>query len=260
MSLTDRTIDAQRRTYESLAALVSPLSDEDLAKPSGASEWPVAQVLSHLGSGAEIHLDNLRLAKAGKDRPGDANEPVWARWNAMSPREQADGFLQHGKALVDWLAALTPDERSSLTVNLPFLPEPAGLDLYIGMRLNEDALHGWDAAVAFDDKAEISSGTAEVLLDQLRGPFSFMLGFTGKTEVLGGKAADLLVRTPEATVGLALADKVSLAEPPANPDGELELALGAFLRLMAGRHRDLRDDAVTGAVTAEELRQVFPGY
>jgi hypothetical protein len=29
---------------------------------------------------------------------------------------------------------------------------------------------------------------------------------------------------------------------------------------MAGRLRDLPAEAVTGAITADELRQVFPGY
>jgi uncharacterized protein (TIGR03083 family) len=260
MSLADRTIDAHRRTFERLAAIVTPLSDEDLTHQSGASDWAVAQVLSHLGSGAEIHLDNLQHAQRGEERPGDANDAVWARWDAMSPRGQADGFAQHGKALVDWLATLPPQERKELRVPLPFLPEPADVALYVGMRLNEDALHGWDVAVAYDDKAEISSDTAEVLLEVLRGPLSFMLGYTGKTAPLGGTTAHLLVRTPEATLGVKLADDVSLTDPPADPDGELDLPLGAFLRLIAGRHRDLPDDAVSGPVTADQLRQVFPGY
>ncbi|MCU1590795.1 MAG: hypothetical protein JWP11_2051 [Frankiales bacterium] len=260
MSLTDRTIDAQRRTYESVAGLVATLSDAQLTEQSGATEWTVAQVLSHLGSGNEIHFDTLRLAREGKERPGDANQPVWDRWNAMSPREQADGFLQHGRALVDALAGMDAAERSSLRVPLSFLPEPATLELYMGLRLNEDALHGWDVAVAYDDKAEIASDTAGVVLEQYRGPIAFLLGYTGKTEVLAGRTAELLVRAPEVTAGLALAEKVAVTDPPANPDGELRLPLGAFLRLMGGRLREIPADAVTGSVTADELRQVFPGY
>jgi uncharacterized protein (TIGR03083 family) len=260
MSQADRTIEAHRRTYERLAELVGGLSDEDLTHQSGATDWAVAQVLSHLGSGAEIHLDTLKLATAGQERPGDGNEAVWSRWNAMSPRQQADGFVAHGKALVDWLADLSPDQRRSLSISLQYLPEPAGLDLFMGLRLNEDALHGWDVAVAYDDKAEIPSDTAEVLLDLLRGPLGFMLGFTGKTDVLNGKTAHVVVNTPQATFGLALADRVSLTDAPATPDADLHLPLEAFLRLAAGRLRDLPTDAVTGAISADELRQVFPGY
>jgi uncharacterized protein (TIGR03083 family) len=260
MSLIDRTTDAHRRTYERLAELVAPLSDEQLTHQSGASDWAVSQVLSHLGSGAEIHLDTLKLAQAGHERPTAQNDGIWARWNAMSPREQAEGFLQHGKALVDWVAQLDETQRRDIRVVLPFLPEPAGLDLYLGLRLNEDALHGWDIAVAYDDKAEIASDTAEVLLELLRGPLSFMLGFVGKTDALGGKQAHLAVRTPEAAVGLTFADRAALTDVPADADGELHLGLGAFVRLLAGRLRELPDDAVTGPLSAAELRKVFPGY
>jgi uncharacterized protein (TIGR03083 family) len=258
-SLTDRVIDAHRRSYEQLAGLVASLSDEQLTHQSGAADWPVSQVLSHLGSGNEIHLDTLKLAQAGHERPTDQNEGIWARWNAMSPREQADGFLHHGKALADWVAELDATQREDLRVVLPYLPEPAPLALYLGLRLNEDALHGWDVAVAYDDKTEIPTDTAEVLLELHRGPLAFMLGFTGKPAELG-TPAHLAVRTPEAAVGLQLAERAAITDVPANPDGELRLPLGAFLRLMAGRHRDLPDDAVSGSVTAEQLRKVFPGY
>jgi uncharacterized protein (TIGR03083 family) len=259
MPQMDRTIDAQRRTYERLAELVAPLSDEELRHQSGATDWPVSQVLSHLGSGAEIALDTLKLAQAGHERPGDLNEGIWSRWNEMSPREQADGFVQHGQALVDWVAQLDATQQQDIKVVLAYLPEPAGLDLYLGLRLNEDALHGWDVAVAFDDKAEIPSDVAEVLLDLQRGPMAFMLGFTAKPAELN-KPAHLTVRTPETTVGLQLGDRAAITDEPSNPDGELTLPLGAFLRLIAGRHRDLRDDAVSGSVSAAELRKVFPGY
>ena len=44
--LADRTIDADHRTYERLARLVSSLSDDQLSLPSGPFEWTVCQVLS----------------------------------------------------------------------------------------------------------------------------------------------------------------------------------------------------------------------
>ncbi len=151
-SLADRTIEADRRTYERTAALVRGLSDDDLVRPSGASAWTVAQVVSHLGSGAEIHADNLHAALAGNQRPADANQTVWARWDAMSPREQADGFLESGPALVAAYAGLDGAERDILRIDMGFLPEPASLELFTGMRLNEALLHAWDIEVAFDER------------------------------------------------------------------------------------------------------------
>src|SRR4051794_15074604 len=84
--LADEPIAADHRPYERLPRLGGTLTAGQLTHPPGASGWTVAQVLSHLGSGAEITLETLRAAQAGTDRAADANEAVWARWNAMSPR------------------------------------------------------------------------------------------------------------------------------------------------------------------------------
>ena len=45
-TLADRTIAALRATHDDLAALVHALTDEQLAAPSGASEWTVAHHVS----------------------------------------------------------------------------------------------------------------------------------------------------------------------------------------------------------------------
>src|SRR4051812_33476898 len=126
--LADETIAADHRTYERLARLVGTLTDEQLTQPSGASGWTVAQVLSHLGSGAEITLETLRAAQAGTDRAADANQAVWARWNAMSPREQADGYVRAGAELDRAVAGLDPAQRVELRVPMGFLPSlPASI-------------------------------------------------------------------------------------------------------------------------------------
>ena len=72
-TLADRTIAALRTTHDDLAALVPGLTDEQLAGPSGASEWTVAQVLSHLGSGAEIGLATLETALGAGPAAGRAS-------------------------------------------------------------------------------------------------------------------------------------------------------------------------------------------
>ena len=164
----DATISALRSTHDELAAVVRGLSDEQLLAPSGAAQWPVAQVLSHLGSGAEIGRATLRAATGAGEAPGDGfNQSVWDRWNALSPREQADAFLTADDALVATFEALTPEQRSDLQVDLGFLPAPLPLASYAGMRLNEAAQHSWDVRVAFDDHAAIDDGTSRLLVDHL---------------------------------------------------------------------------------------------
>jgi uncharacterized protein (TIGR03083 family) len=262
--LADETIEADHRTYERLARLVDTLTDDQLTQPSGASEWTVAQVLSHLGSGAQIHVETLRAAQAGVDRAADANEAVWARWNAMSPREQADGYVRAGGELDRAYAELDSTQRTDLSVPMAFLPEPAGLDLFAGMRLNEAALHAWDVEVAFDPAATIPGDVAAVLVEQYLGPLAFLLGFTAKADQLSSPVT-LTVRTttPDRTLGLTLGEQSRLTDAPGKSDGELHLPVAALPRLLTGRLRASDREGgirVDGAVSLDDLRRVFPGY
>jgi uncharacterized protein (TIGR03083 family) len=261
-TLADRTIAADHRTYGRLARLVDGLTEEELATPSGASEWTVAQVLSHLGSGAEITLASLRAAQ-GRAGSTDASEDIWARWNAMGPREQAGGYLRAAAELDRALAELDPAQRNSLRVPLAFLPEPAGIDLFTGMRLNETAIHAWDVEVAFDRAATIPGDVAAVLIEQYRGPLSFLLGFAGKPAELDGPVT-LTVRTtaPDLTLGLTIDERARLSEASGRPDGELHLPAEALPRLLFGRLRPAdyqRGVRVDGPASLDDLRRVFPG-
>ena len=64
--------------HDEVAAVVTGLSDGELTGHSGASEWSLTQVLSHLGSGEEISLATLRqrwprrldLARTSRRTPG----------------------------------------------------------------------------------------------------------------------------------------------------------------------------------------------
>jgi Mycothiol maleylpyruvate isomerase N-terminal domain len=63
-------IAALRTSHERLAKLVVDLDDDGLATQSMCTDWTVARVLSHLGSGAEIGLENLEANVAGREPPG----------------------------------------------------------------------------------------------------------------------------------------------------------------------------------------------
>ena len=260
-TLADRTIAALRTTHDDLAALVDGLTDEQLVAPSGASEWTVAQVLSHLGSGAEIGLATLETAlAAGPAAEPGFNESVWDRWNAMSPREQATNFLEHGVRLVAAFEALTAEQRTTAQVDLGFLPEPLPLASLAGMRLNESALHSWDVRVAFDPSAAIPADVAAVLAEHLTGGLGFMVGFIGKADALTGPA---VVDIEGSGYGLVVTDKVAVAAEPADPTATFTGPLEAAIRLVGGRLRPANTPErvkVTGAVTLDDLRRVFPGY
>jgi uncharacterized protein (TIGR03083 family) len=266
-TLADRTIAALRTSQDDLAARVVTFTDADLDLQSGAAEWDVAQVLSHLGSAAEIGLASLTNGLVGDPAPDqDFNIVVWDRWNALSQRGKADGFLVASEQLVAAYEGLSDEQRRDLQVKLGFLPFPADVTLLAGMRLNEFALHSWDVRVAFDPSATLPREEAAVLLEQFQGPLGFLIGFTGKAGVVGSEPVHVLVRTTdqEQEFGLTLHDSVSLGDAHPQPDVVLAAQTETIIRLLSGRlaERHTPDSlAVTGdAATIEQLRAVFPGY
>ncbi len=254
--LVDRTITALRAEHDVLAGPVRTLTDDQLAVTSGAAEWTVAQVLSHLGSGAEIGYAPIARA-AGETVVAEDNQTIWARWDASAPRAQAEGFLEYNARFLDMVEALTPEQRSSLIVDLGFLPEPVPLVTALGMRLNEVANHSWDVRVAFDQNAGVNADSAAVLVDLLAGPVGFMLNWLAKPAEL---ADPVSVAVPGA--GLVVDDAVTVVDHLESPSATFNGQQEAFIRLVSGRLKAPYDNGVTveGSVTLDDLRRVFPGF
>ena len=257
-SSADRTIAALTNEHTSLADIAASITDEQLTAPSGASEWALHRVFSHLGSGAEITLAGLQAALGAPAPDEGFNQSVWDRWDASSPREQLDGFVTHDAALIAALEALDETHRAELQLELGFLPFPLSVASFAGMRLNEVAQHSWDVRVALDPAAGIAVESARVLVEQYSEGLGFMLGFIGK--------ADQLDRPTVVDVhgfGLTIADSVALTAAPVDATAVFSGPLEAAVRLLGGRLTAAHtpaDVGVTGNVTLEDLRRVFPGY
>ena len=85
----ENPVGALRASVDRLHALASGLDDEQLVSPSYCDEWSIAQVLSHLGSQAEIFGAILDAALEERELPGpDAFPPVWDAWNSKSAVDQ----------------------------------------------------------------------------------------------------------------------------------------------------------------------------
>jgi uncharacterized protein (TIGR03083 family) len=256
-------IKALRSGHDDLAALVRAFSSDDLARRSGAAEWDVSQVLSHLGSGAEIGLATLDGALDGTgNRGGEFNQGVWARWNAMSREERADRFLDANETLLRRYEGLDEGTREGIRIDLGFLPAPVDLATAGGLRLNEFTHHTWDVKVAFDPGATLAAEATPLLLDQA----GMLIGFLGKAAELGGRSLTIGVNTtsPDRSFGLGVGERVALVDAPADPDAVLVAPAEWWLRLIAGRHAAERTPPtvkLTGdAVTLDDLRRLFPGY
>src|ERR1700685_3884235 len=204
----DQWIGALRHSHDRLQALVEPLGQDQLEQRSYASEWSIAQVLSHLGSGAEIFGLFLDAGLAGQDPPGrEAFGPIWNTWNTKDPQAQAADGLRADEATVERFESIDPGQKAQLRLQM------FGMDMdttgLARMRVSEHALHTWDVAVALDPSAQVDPGAVALLIDNL-GP---MASRTGKP---GGEALQVQVATtdPARALLLALDDPVSISESP----------------------------------------------
>jgi len=263
MSNADAVIAALRSGHDSLAGIVRELSDEQLAGPTGAAEWDVSQVLSHLGSGAEITQNTLQVSLEGKPNPGlEFNKTIWARYDNASRRERLEWFLAASEALTQSYESLSEEVRDSLRVDMGFLPAPVDVATAGGFRLSELALHSWDVRAGADPAATVAAEATPILLTRI----PMLAGFLGKPDKLGGKQAALAVTTtdPARYYAVHIGEKITIAEgTPEQPDGTLTLPAEAFVRLIVGRLKPQNTPAgvtATGSADLDLLRQAFPGF
>jgi uncharacterized protein (TIGR03083 family) len=248
-----------RNSHERLASLVSPLTPEQLREPAYPTEWSIAQVLSHLGSGAEIALLTLpsALGQAGPVGP-EAFPPIWDVWNAKSPDDQAADGLSSDEKYVRALEQLSGEDLAGISMSL-FGMTLDGVGL-IRLRLGEHALHTWDVAVSLDPSARVSPDAVELLIDNVPPFLAPRLG----------RALNVPFRThirtssPDRDYLLVAADSVSMAAWPGDgggADSEVRMPSEALLRLVYGRLDSAHTPTEVSGDPAdlERLRQVFPG-
>jgi uncharacterized protein (TIGR03083 family) len=262
MSNADAIIAALRSGYEGLADFVVTLTDADLGEPTGASEWDVSQVLSHLGSGAEINHATISAAIAGKPNPGlDFARSVWARWDAMGRRDRADGFQSANEALVGLYESLDSHARANLRIEMGFLPQPVDVAMAGRLRLSEFTLHAWDVRVGFDKTATLDPGATTLIAPGVAD----MAAWLGKPDAVKEHAVIRVTTTaPDLDLALRLGEQVIVdSEVPGEPDGVLSLPAEAWVRLVTGRLGPDYTPAgitATGAADLDVLRRVFPGF
>ena len=258
-SAADVWLAALTSSHRRVADLVAPLSDDEVSRPSYADEWSIADVLSHLGSGAEIFSAVLAAGVAGRNAPGaEEFQPIWARWNAKSPPDQVRDAITADAAFLAAVDALDPEQRASWRIEM-FGSEQdlAGL---LRFRLGEHAVHTWDVAVMHDPDATVAPDAVELLVDTLE----VMVQHAGKPM---DEPVVVLVTTETPARRLLLragADGVTLSQ--AGDDVEaveatVALSAEALVRLIYGRLDDQHTPSVdTTGVELDDLRRAFPGF
>jgi uncharacterized protein (TIGR03083 family) len=251
-------ISALRHSHDRLQAGVEPLGLAQLERRSYASEWSIAQVLSHLGSQAEIFGLFLDAGLTGQDPPGrEEFAPIWESWNTKDPHAQASDALRADEATVERFESLDADDQERLHLKL-FGMELGTIGL-ARMRLGEHAIHTWDVVVALDPSATVAPDAVALLIDTLDQ-------LAARASKPDGKQRKVRVMTtdPDRRFILETGEAVTLTPEPDDSEqglSELRLPAEAFVRLIYGRMDAAHTPpAEVNGVELAELRQIFPGF
>ncbi|SDR69969.1 TIGR03083 family protein [Friedmanniella luteola] len=247
---------ALHRSQDRLAAAVSVLADEELTGPSYDAGWTVADVLSHLGSGAAITGLSLDAGLGRREAPEfEELDAIWTTWNAKAPHDQAADAVAANAALLERLGGLTDAQRGAFAVDM-FNGRQDLLGLLL-LRLSEHAVHTWDVLVARDPAARLAPDATALLL-------------TGLDELVSraGQRSEVPLRVAIRTTGPEAAfvleadgDGPRLTVGPGDAPATATLPAEAFIRLVYGRLDDAHADQVqVEGCRLADLRAVFPGF
>jgi len=252
----DVLLAAVRNSRARLVETVTRLTPEQLRTQSYDTEWSIAQVLSHIGTGSVLFKLILQAGLDGEPAPAmDLMRPVWDEWNAKSPEQQAhDGLAADGEYLAA-LESLNAQQRADWQLDL-FGENRDFLNL-LTMRVGEHAVHTWDVVVALDPSASLAPDAVDILIDTLRP-----LAGVGKPldqQLVIGVETDNPTRNFVLTVD---ADGATLEPLDARSDADRLLALPAeaFVRLLYGRLDPEHTPPTADDPILEVLRHVFVGF
>lgn len=256
MTDSSRWLTALRLSFDQLAQSVTRLDGAGVRSPSYDSEWSIAQVLSHLGSQAEVFGLLLDAGLTGGDAPGpESFPPIWDDWNARDPDDQVRDSMVDNEQLLSRLESLDATQRDGF--RLAAFGMDIDFPMYLRMRLSELALHTWDVMVVLDPAATVVPDAVELLVDGLPDMAARVGKAAERSLVLRVGATD-----PDRSFAL-VTDGVRL-EPwsERDADGDLELTSEELLRLVYGR----LDPAHTRSVeldaddlSLDDVRALFPG-
>jgi uncharacterized protein (TIGR03083 family) len=256
----DDWLSAAVSSHQRLAALVTPLSPAEVAGASYDDEWTIADVLSHLGSGAEIFSLLLSAGLEGRPAPDLSTfHEVWDRWNAKSPEAQAKDSLVADELFLGGIQSLDQPSRDGW--RLDFFGGDQTLADLLRLRVGEHAVHTWDVAVVVEPKATVAADAVALLIDSLDQMVGRLPNPSDKTVVV-----ELATSDPERRFLLtADADGISLVDVDgARPEAgfsALGLPSEALVRLVYGRLDPDHTPSLEGEVAdVETLRRLFPGF
>ncbi len=227
-----------RQSHDRLAGLVQPMTPEQVRAQSYCRDWSKAQVLSHLGSGAEISL--LMLPGALGEAEPVSRDAFPARCGTSgTPRARTSRRptrWQRTRSRSATLEALTDEQLA--VARMDFFGMQLDAVGIVRLRLGEHVLHTWDLAVMADPAATVQANAVELLIDNVP---QFLAPRLGKP-LPEPFAVRITTTGPDRDYLLTSGDSVTMEDWPGEAAGDVAA----------------RDDAGRGAAAAV-LRAARPG-
>ncbi len=251
-----------RRSHDNLVRIAGPMTPEQVSDQSYCRDWSNAQVLSHLGSGAEIALMSLPGA-LGEGPPARREDfpAVWDVWNAKSPQDQAADALAKDEEHVERLEQLSDEELAA--ARMDFLGMQLDATGIVRLRLGEHVLHTWDLAVMQDPAATLQDDAVDLLIDNVP---QFLAPRLGKPLAEPWRVR-ITTTEPARDYLLTSAESISVVNWPGEQDAgadvpQVTMPAEALLRLSYGRlDPQHTPETVTGdPEVLDKLRAIFPGF
>jgi uncharacterized protein (TIGR03083 family) len=168
-------IELIRAEASQLQHFLGGLSLEEWSRPSACVGWTVGDVAAHLTQGARTWGEAITRAMAGDFTPPSGQPPLspGERGSAATAQRAID-FRQHmgeGALLHAFADGYQQLHQVLLGVHTADWDKPCfhrrgvlPTRDYVGIRLQELTIHGWDMHVAFDAAATVSERSLPVLL------------------------------------------------------------------------------------------------
>ena len=262
-------VAAVRGSHERLRALVGRLTQDQLVWPAYPQDWTIAQVMAHLGAGAEVFIGRVNAVRAGGSDPGrDEYESTRLAWSAKSADNQATDSIATNQRLVELFEELVGGAGAHLRFNV--VGRELDLAGLASIRLSELTIHYWDIAVALDPSATLAAPSVALLIDVtpqivIRARWR-PIGVEPLPPVSGPSRVHVVTTGPAREFSLALGEKVRLGPWPGesgpHAPAELHLPVEALVRLIFGRldPEHTPAEVIATGVELDTLRAAFPGF
>jgi len=237
-----------------LHRIVGEFGPEGARRSAYPSEWTVADVLSHIGSGAVIMRRGLEDRLSGRDPDGSFNQTVWDEWNAKSPEDQSADALVADAALIATLDGVSDEQRRTFSFTMG--PMSLDFDSFVALRLSEHVVHTWDIEVAAEPDAVLPEDAALVMIDRV-GVIAGMVGRSPGTDA----TVQVSTTAPERHLAVVFTpDSAALVPSGPGSDPDLVLPTEAFIRLVYGRLDPGHTPPGVDGPALDQLREAFPGF